>query len=228
LASVDYVDILRRMTGVTSLTGEIEPVDLACLLGSAQDVQAYEASTTHEARVSEITALVTKAEENDQLAALTEMIEPRQHSTILNMYAMRTASFAVQRRDPGLLRLGLLALAVSYLKTRDFRDNLATQALLWRSAELLRLGPQEEFEHAAARVPPAADFFHSWINRSPDDQALSAMGYRESGSGDEFWFEDPWLKSSPVARWRELEQRAGESFFSRLWRGRRRGPDQDA
>jgi len=210
------------------LTGKIEPADLACLTGSPQDVQAYEASTSPETRDSEITALVTTADESDQIAALTAMIEPRQHSTILNIYAMRTASFAVQRRDEDLLRLGLLALAVAYLKTEDFRDNLGTQALLWRSAELLGLDPEEEFERSAARVPLAADFFHSWINRSPDDQALAAMGYRESGAGDEFWFEDPWLRSSPVARWREMEERAGKSFFSRLRGRRQRGPNQDA
>jgi hypothetical protein len=210
------------------LTDDIEPTDLACLLGSHEEIQTYETSTTHETRDSEITALVAKAVEGDQLAALTAMIEPRQHAEILNIYAQRTASLAVQGRDPNLLRLGLLALAVAYLKTRDFRDNLFTLALLWRSAELLALDPREELERAAARVPPAADFFHGWINRSPDAQALSAMGCREANVGGEFWYETPWRRYRPATQSRETEQRASESFFSRLRRGRRRDPSQDA
>jgi len=210
------------------LTREIELADLACLLGSHAEIQAYDSSTADETRDHEITDLVTKAETTDQLAALTAMIEPGQHSTILDTYAQRAAALAVQRQDPNLLRLGLLALAVAYVKTRDFRDNLVTLALLWRSAELLALDPREELERTATRVPPAADFFHGWINRSPDAQALSTMGCREANVRGEFWYETPWRRYRPATQPRETEQRASESFFSRLRRGRRRGPGQDA
>jgi|GEM_PF-3563424 len=213
---------------MTSLIGKPEASDLACLTGSAQDIRAYERSITHETRDSEITALIAKVEQRNGLAALIAMIEPGQRSAILNIYAQRTASLAVQHNDQSLLRLGLLALAVASVKTEDFRDNLATQALLWRSTELLALNPREEFERAAARVPAAADFFREWIDRPPDYQALSAMGYRESGTGDTFWFEKPSRRISAAAAWREMEQSASKpSLFSRLRERRRRDPKAD-
>jgi hypothetical protein len=106
-------------------------------------------------------------------------------------------------------------LAVASLKTPDIRDNLITQSLLWRSAELLMLDPRTEFGIVVAKIPETAGFFGQWLGRSPEDRAISLMGYRESANDDGFMFEDAWGHSAPNY-WHEGSQGLIRSIFARF------------
>lgn len=160
--------------------------DIQCLKTSAGGVNQYEESPIPDGRDDAVGALVTKALDADILEDLVALIEPRYDSAILGIYAARMASLCVRRSDPSLLRNGLIAVGLAHRKTLDARDDTTSQALLWRSAEILGLDPTEEFTWAAAKIPSSASFFTSWLKRRAKFKNVASVGYKESADKDGF------------------------------------------
>lgn len=192
---------------------QLGPDDLDCLRCSHDDMNEYEDNDCEGpipvARDLEITALVRRARDTDQIATLLALIERESddEAFILTVYAGRMASLAARQNDPDLLRTGFLALAVAIRhEDLDPRDALSVQSLLWRGAQLLELDPAAELDRAAQLVPSSADFLNQWHQRTPSSQSIEAMGYRESDGPEGFRFRAAHFEPFPAHVIDELRQ----------------------
>ena len=93
------------------------------------------------------------------------------------------------------IHLGLVANALDYMVTKDWRDHMNCLACLSRACELLDRDIAEEFLHAAEVVGPtvgrwgkADDWLLSFASRTPESRSLAAFGQVEEGSGAAFRF----------------------------------------
>jgi hypothetical protein len=172
----------------------LELADLVCLTGGSAAHYA-EAAIPNERDVA-IVALLRKACRTGGLGQLVELIRPEVEAETLRTFALRMASLSVRRAEPGLLRLGLLAVAVSSLRGLDRHDDGSVLAPLWRSASLLSLDPTTEFTTAAARFPPGAAPLEGWLGRPERRRDLSAMGFHESADADGFRYVEDWAELS--------------------------------
>jgi hypothetical protein len=161
---------------------EFSAADLGCLAPAAE----YFEASIPAARDFEILALLRRAEAGDRLGSLIDVVRPDQESAVLRCFAERMASLAVGRREPDLLRVGLVAIGIANTRTNDPRDEMTVLGPLWHSTRRLGLDAAAEFKAAAAAVPSAARFFADWVARPPRLQTLSAMCYTEDGEGDGF------------------------------------------
>jgi hypothetical protein len=160
--------------------------DVECVTGTTDDVNAYIKDRIPNTRDTAIASLLARTKGKSELQELVDAVEPGSGSYMLNFYARRMAALAVRRSDPGYARSGLLALSLSNQKTLDSRDDICTQALLWRSFELLGLDPKTEFEAVLDQFPNASKFIDSWLQRSPKNKKLAAVGFIESRDDDGF------------------------------------------
>lgn len=101
----------------------------------------------------------------------------------LAWYARRMAGRAVRESSPQLLWSGLVALAMAAPQF-DFRDDLGLLALLYRSAEHLRVNPKELLARAATLTSTFGreTFFRHLIEGGPVGRRIERFGYSE-GTG---------------------------------------------
>ena len=103
----------------------------------------------------------------------------KEHSFNLVLYADYAATYAVRLGDPELIRRGVLSLAIEN-NTFDYRDTITRLALLNHSASKLGIDPDKIFQEAMSVAPQKfARSLERFIERSPEDRALSKFGFRE-------------------------------------------------
>lgn len=118
-------------------------------------------------------------------------ISEEQRATLL-AYSERMASQAVRRSDGELILLGLLALGLDGWRT-DWRDNVLLLCLHFDACQKIGIEANDLFNHASALLPPnVGSALTAFLNRSPEDQSLDAMGYKESSDSDGFRYARTW------------------------------------
>jgi hypothetical protein len=137
---------------------------------------------------TEIAELLRRAWDDGRLDELIAAVRPDPEATTLRRSAFRLASLAVRRRDPSLLRSGLVAIGVASRHSLDPRDEIWILAPLWHAARLLDPDPEEEFRGAAAAVPATDDLFLAWSSRSPESQSLGEFLFWSSSDEGGFRF----------------------------------------
>lgn len=168
------------------------PLNIRCLTETPKDYGDYGKLLSPHPIDDEIVALLREVEASDRFPELIGALTPRVGWEALWLFARRAATFAVRRRDPELLRAGLVAIGVASRNSLDYRDELVALAMLWHSAGLLDLDAEEEVRAAAAKLPlfvgtarhappseAEADRLTCWLERSPRSQSLAVMGLRE-------------------------------------------------
>lgn len=106
---------------------------------------------------------------------------------VLATYGERMASLAVRRGDRSLLISGLVALAIAYGTSDDYREVLRVVPLHYRSAQLLGADPNQVFREASASVPAASQApLLGQLARPPEDRGIDVMGYEEGADADGF------------------------------------------
>ena len=139
----------------------------------------------------EIRELVDPVLDSGSWSALRARITPAHHA-VLRVFAERMASLAVRRRDPELLEIALVALALGGLDSGS-REALAIVPLVYRSAERLEVDPQELFEDVARYVgDEAAAQLRAFPQRSPRNRSIGAMGYEEARDEGGFRYRRTW------------------------------------
>ncbi len=165
-----------------SRADRLELADLVCLTGgaSAGDDLAggYAELPLPTDRDIAIVELLRKARRTGGVDQLPELIRPAVESAILRTFALRMASFAAQRGDPDLFRLGLLAVAVASLRSADRQADLGVLAPLWHAAGRLGLAPAAEFAAAGCEVPDASTLLADRRARPIDLAGLAEAGFQ--------------------------------------------------
>jgi hypothetical protein len=110
---------------------------------------------------------------------------------VLLAYAERAAALAVRLGSLLVLELAIVGLGLA--QPGDYRDKLVVMPLPWRSTELLGESPHAIYAQIAAELPePGRRDLLSFAQRSPPDQTLSVMGYREGADQDGFRYVRLW------------------------------------
>lgn len=144
-------------------------------------------------RDEEITKLIEAWIELDTAArqVAAQQIMETQRFTLL-AYSERMASYAVRTRDQRRIFLGLLALGVDGWKG-DWRDNAEILCLHYDAAKVIGAVPNQIFEKAAKFLPlKVATALRLFIQRSPEDKSLEAMGYSAASDEDGFRYKRGW------------------------------------
>jgi hypothetical protein len=135
------------------------------------------------ARDSEITKLLLQIIDEHHWVLFTRHILDG-HALVLRAFAERMASAAVRNRNPELLRVGLIALLLSW-RGADLRETLTVCPLFCDAAR--RIGVDLAVVVASIRQmigdEPAAPFIE-FAKRSESSKSLQAMGYA-AGADDE-------------------------------------------
>jgi hypothetical protein len=130
---------------------------------------------------------------NDFADAMT-VLDDRRGGMIASFGGL-LATDAVRNRAPDDIRLGLVANALDYMVTKDWRDHMYTLARLARACEFLDRDVAEEFLRAAEIVGStvgqsgkADDWLLAFASRTPENRSLAAFGQVEEGIGRTFRF----------------------------------------
>jgi hypothetical protein len=109
---------------------------------------------------------------------------------IFEGYAFHAAQEAIRRNDPGLVKRGLIALAIENT-SRDWRDIIPRLALLYRSACKLNMDASELFyEVAKIACLPFRKLIEGYDGgRIRGFRPIETFRYRETGEGDTFAYE---------------------------------------
>ena len=108
-------------------------------------------------------------------------------SQVFNAFAQRMAVRAVRDRSTDLLRMGLLSLAMA--GALDYRENLMVLSLVARSADKLGSSLTSVIDASANLLPERALLrFRDFASWPEADRNIRAMGFAESGVGDEFTY----------------------------------------
>ncbi|GAB3812098.1 hypothetical protein [Micromonospora zhanjiangensis] len=126
-------------------------------------------------RDERITALVEALSDGAAVEAATRSLTAV-GETVLGPYVQRAAGLAVSQGTPRYLRAGLRAAALMATQD-DPRDVVIVLALLWRSAELLQLSPDQEFATVARALGRYGEPLAAFAARPPAARSLQAMGY---------------------------------------------------
>ncbi|MGE0388190.1 MAG: DUF6882 domain-containing protein [Gammaproteobacteria bacterium] len=114
-------------------------------------------------------------------------------ASVLQCFAERSASLAVQRRSAERLEDSLVALGIAVLVTDDIRECLLVMPLPWDAAGRLGTDAALAFERVASRLPdPAAAALRQFAQRSPEDRTLQCMGYATQGEGAGLRYRRTW------------------------------------
>jgi hypothetical protein len=118
-------------------------------------------------------------------------IGDEQRTTLL-AYSERMASLAVRKSDGELILLGLLALGLDGWRT-DWRDNVLLLCLHFDACQKIGIEANDIFKHASTLLPSnVGSALTAFLNRSPEDQSLDVMGYKESSDSDGFRYARTW------------------------------------
>ena len=138
-----------------------------------------------------VEALVSSALESSQIEEMVEQLHPR-HYAILVMFGERMASLAMRREDPGLLRVGLTAVALGGLN-HGSREAIMRLVLYHHAAEALS-GSAEGLFHEVGRTlgQPFQGHLEAFPARAGEDKTLECMGYLEGSDEDGFRYKRNW------------------------------------
>jgi hypothetical protein len=144
-------------------------------------------------RDREITHLIetwVKLDEVVRQGAAKNILESQRFTLLA--YSERMASLAVRTRDPQKIFLGLLALGVDGWKG-DWRENAEILCLHYDAAKRIGVIQSQVFEKAASFLSlKVAMALRSFVQRSPSDQSLEAMGYSAASDDDGFRYKRDW------------------------------------
>lgn len=109
---------------------------------------------------------------------------------IFEGYAFHAAQEAIRRNDHGLVKRGLIALAIENT-SRDWRDISPRLALLYRSACKLNMDASELFyEVAQIAFPPFRKLIEGYDGeRKRGFRPIESFCYKETGEGNTFAYE---------------------------------------
>ncbi len=111
---------------------------------------------------------------------------------VLRAYSERIASWAVRTKDAKLLVFGLLAIGIDGGSV-DWREDILLLSLHHDAAQKVGVAPEIVFEEAARLLPTSVeDALMAFLKRSPDDQSLESMGYKEAADRDGFRYQRTW------------------------------------
>lgn len=145
--------------------------------------------STRDTQISDLMRAVRDQNAFGEVADLS----PRGASSVLNVFAERSASIAVRHQDVRELRAGLLAAAIAQSLAEDEREVIPALALLHRAAEMIGHDPNSEF--SAINELSGGDTGRAlveFLRRSPVDKSVEAMGYEEGNDRDGFRFLRNW------------------------------------
>ena len=111
-------------------------------------------------------------------------------------FAGRAATRAVRTGDPNVLRRAVVALALAYRASHDWRDVLIYYPLPYDAARRLGLDPDELFLDAAEySSETGAQSLRDFVKRPEGAKTLAAMEFRVGADADGFRYERgarPW------------------------------------
>ena len=190
LATAAFTKIGWHRLPPTQLRATLMPgFDLA-ILKSANN-KGYGQERLPVARDTEIRDLLRECEENGQLAELRQQLDS-DHFPALRCFAERNASLAVRSSNPGLIRIGLLALALASL-SENSRDTFLILPLYYDAARRLKVDAEWLFRSTARAVSEkAADALGRFLDRSVEDKSLAAMGYLAAADEEGFRYQRQW------------------------------------
>ena len=142
-------------------------------------------------RDGEIGMLLSQMVESKFLARFHDRLEDG-HSLVLRAFAERMASAAVRNRDVASLRLGLIALLLSW-RGPDSRDTLTVFPLFLDAISRLDLNLRSfvtsiRQDVGDQLIGPLAEF----LKRNEVNRSLQVMGYAEGADDDGFRYIRNW------------------------------------
>jgi len=139
----------------------------------------------------EISTLLREVIEQEQLVRFKRLILEG-HGLVLMAFAERMASAAVRNHDQEALRLGLIALLLSW-QAADSREPLAICPLFYDAARRMELDLKVFF--ASIRLSTGDQILAPFIefgNRSERNMSLTSMGYAAGEDDDGFRYLRNW------------------------------------
>jgi hypothetical protein len=98
------------------------------------------------------------------------------------------ATLSVRDGDPQKVALALVAASMALTNIDDKRDAIVVFGPVFDSIKRAGLDAGELFAQTAELVPPASGFLQAFLERSPEEQSLEAMGYVEASDADGFCY----------------------------------------
>jgi len=128
----------------------------------------------------------------------------RSFAFVFPAYARRAAVESVRTNDPGLLKRGLIGLAIENA-TVDLRDTLPFVAFLYNSALKLNLNATDLLRGVGQDACPRfRRVVEGFLERDEASRSVNSFHYMESGKGAAFTYlysEPPFIRPSKVG-WR--------------------------
>jgi hypothetical protein len=114
------------------------------------------------------------------------------YDVVLRVFAERMASAAVREKDPSLLRLGLIALLLSW-SVSDYRESLMVMTLFYDAVGRLGLDMDSFTTEIRETIgdgllTPVAQY----LKRSEKNKSLQSMGYSAGADSDGFRYLRNW------------------------------------
>jgi hypothetical protein len=135
---------------------------------------------------------ITNSLSANVLAEIANKTEQR-HWDILLYFAERAATLAVRRKDPKLLKLGLIAASLSLSLAPDWRDVLLVFPVLYHAAGMLGVDPAQLFREVGVLFGGEVESdLIDFLQRSDEDKSLKAMGYQLVQEPDGVRFKRTW------------------------------------
>jgi hypothetical protein len=142
-------------------------------------------------RDDDIARLLSQILAEDRVARVVRQVG-QGHSAVLRVFAERVATAAVRSRDPGLLRLGMIALLLSW-RGPDSRETLLIFPLFYDAIQ--RIGLDSESFVATIRQLVGDQLiapFVQYLQRPEPSKSLKAMGYAVGSDQDGFRYVRNW------------------------------------
>ena len=126
---------------------------------------------------------------NEVRRAVTDRVSV-QLSFLFFIHAENMAFRAVREKSEDRLLIGLKALAIEDC-TFDWRDSTVRMALLYHSAKLIGVDPDDAFRRISRIAMPKANrYFLAFVEREPKYKSLAEFGFKESTTASgEFTYE---------------------------------------
>jgi hypothetical protein len=177
--------------------GDVSARDLGIL--RAGDFHGYGHQPLPSGRDAIVGRVVAAIDTAEDFVGIVEALKPAR-AFVFTAFAERAAALAVRRKSRDEIRKGLVAVALAYALTDDWRDVLGSLAVLLRAAEILALDSVGEVTAVAHTLTGAAtkwgngpdDWLLSFAHRREEDRSVTAFGYVESNDDDGFRFERTW------------------------------------
>lgn len=127
----------------------------------------------------------------EEREAASRLITKDQMLTLL-AFSERMASLAVRVRNRAFVVSGLIALGLDGWRT-DWRENMLLLCLHFDASKKIGADLDSIFQEAANTLSSkVSTALVAFLKRSPADQSLEAMGYKESVDEDGFRYQRTW------------------------------------